>query len=240
MHGLSAIVARGTYRFSVALVPSRTDLPKLLNSKGLLGCGVEIGVQTGAFSEFLLTNWKGLHLISIDPWREATDVYRDVANVSQKKQEQLYEEAVRRLGRHGARSTIWRLTSAEAGSLVPSHSLDFAYLDARHDYESVKNDLFLWFEKIRPGGIFAGHDYFDGERPEGTFRVASAVNDFFAMRDIPVASTFQDSPWDSWIAQIPLPGRTGTDVAWRFASSLRDLLVILRSVRDRSSSQLGR
>lgn len=33
--------------------------------------------------------------------------------------------------------------------------------DARHDYCGVAEDLELWWPKVKPGGIFAGHDYID-------------------------------------------------------------------------------
>ena len=38
-------------------------------------------------------------------------------------------------------------------------SLDFVYIDAAHDYKSVKDDIGEWDKKVRKGGIVAGHDY---------------------------------------------------------------------------------
>lgn len=32
-------------------------------------------------------------------------------------------------------------------------SLDFVYVDARHDYCAVKEDILLYWPKVRPGGI---------------------------------------------------------------------------------------
>ena len=104
----------------------------------------------------------------------------------------------------GARSTIWRQTSTEAAKRVPHHSLDFVYIDARHDYASVMEDLEAWFDKVRPGGIFAGHDYIDGMFPAGEFGVKSAVDKFFAQRGIAVFATSNDGPFVSWMVQIPV------------------------------------
>lgn len=89
--------------------------------------------------------------------------------------------------------------------MIPHHSLDFVYLDARHDYESVVEDLEAWFDKVRPGGILAGHDYLDGVHPAGVFGVKTAVDEFFAKRGIPVYATCHDEPWRSWVIEIPLP-----------------------------------
>ena len=82
------------------------------------------------------------------------------------------------------------------------------YLDARHDYDSVKQDLEHWFDKIRAGGIFAGHDYLDEVRGSGEYGVKSAVDEFFAARGLPVRSTyvdarFREGPPPSWLVEIP-------------------------------------
>jgi hypothetical protein len=48
--------------------------------------------------------------------------------------------------------------SAESAKIVKDKSLAFAWIDAAHDYESVKKDILAWQPKIKPGGILAGHD----------------------------------------------------------------------------------
>ena len=195
---------RVTYPTRLAVVPSRTELPELLNRRGLLGCGAEIGVKQGHFSEEILRRWRGRHLVSIDPWSEAgAEDYEDVANVAQPVHERFYAETQRRLARFGARSTIWRTTGAQAAKRVLHHSLDFVYIDARHDYDSVMRDLADWHDKVRPGGLLAGHDYLDGDRPEGRFGVKSAVDEFCAERGLRPRGTFGDPPWPSWIVTVP-------------------------------------
>jgi Methyltransferase domain len=189
------------------IVAHREQLPELLNRRRLFGRGVEVGVQRGDFSELILLNWHGRELISVDPWLAAPpDEYRDVSNLPQEIHDNFYAEARRRLEVFGDRSKIWRMTSKEAAARIESRSLDFVYLDARHDYESVKEDIELWYDKVRPGGILAGHDYVDGVRPQGVFGVKSAVDEFFAARGLTVGATL-DNPWPSWI--VKLPGKPG-------------------------------
>jgi predicted O-methyltransferase YrrM len=36
---------------------------------------------------------------------------------------------------------------------------DFIFIDAAHDYDSVVKDRAAWWPKLKPNGIFAGHDY---------------------------------------------------------------------------------
>jgi FkbM family methyltransferase len=196
---------RTTYPHSLAFLTTRNELPLVLNARGLYGCGVEIGVQRALYSAHLLASWKGSHLISVDPWSEAPSKdYIDIANVAQADHDRIYDEACRRLAPFGARSTIWRQTSTEAAGRVPHHSLDFVYIDARHDYASVIEDLEAWFDKVRPGGILAGHDYIDGMLPAGEFGVKSAVDEFFSKRGIAVYATSNDGPFISWMVEIPV------------------------------------
>jgi hypothetical protein len=201
---------RFTYKSTIRRVPARDELPALLNSRGLLGRGAEIGVKLGAYSDELLSNWRGEELVSIDPWLSADpDEYVDRSNVSQDEFERFYEQTRERLARHGSRSSIWRMTSVEAAANVPDHSFDFVYIDARHDYESVKEDLQAWCAKVRPGGILAGHDYVDGDLPQGEFYVKSAVDEFFGARDIPVHGTEGPSAvemFPTWIVEVPEDG----------------------------------
>lgn len=201
---------RFTYRSRITRVPSRDELPALLNARGLLGRAAEIGVKTGKYSNELLSQWKGAELVSIDPWLEAEwEEYVDRSNVSQDLQERNYQETRERLAPYGERSTIWRLTSVEAAAKVDDHSFDFVYIDARHDYDSVLEDLEAWCAKVRPGGIFAGHDYVDGDLPEGDFGVKSAVDEFFGARNIPVHGTEGPSAVESfptWVVEVPEGG----------------------------------
>ena len=50
-------------------------------------------------------------------------------------------------------------SSIEYADTVENNSIDFVYIDAEHDYDSVKQDLSVWFPKVKIGGFLAGHDY---------------------------------------------------------------------------------
>lgn len=79
-------------------------------------------------------------------------------------------------------------TSLEGAQRYADRSLDFVFLDAAHDYDSVKADIKAWRPKIKPGGYIGGHDYqtlFMG--------VVEAVNEEF--------SVFE-THYCSWLAKI--------------------------------------
>lgn len=48
--------------------------------------------------------------------------------------------------------------SAESAAKIADKSLAFCFIDAAHDYESVKRDIAAWKPKIKPGCALAGHD----------------------------------------------------------------------------------
>jgi hypothetical protein len=195
--------SRLTWATPRPVLVKRYDLPHLLNARRLLGCGVEVGVKQGVFSEVLLDGWRGRHLISVDPWAETGEDYVNLDNVAQDVHDGFYAETRHRLGRFGERSSIWRMTGAEAAARIPHHALDFVYLDARHDRAAVAEDLEAWFPKLRPGGSLAGHDYIDGTFVNGEFGVRSAVDAFCAAHGLRVRATLTDSPWNSWYLIAP-------------------------------------
>jgi predicted O-methyltransferase YrrM len=183
---------------------TRDDLPSFLEGRGFRGRGVEVGVLTGAFSARLLSGWSGEKLISVDPWLEQKPwEYADRTNVAQGEQELRYRETCGRLAQFGERSQVWRMKSREAAARIEDESLDFVYIDARHDEASVTEDLCLWWPKVRPGGVVAGHDYLDGARKGTLFGVKTAVDRFLAARGLAVAMVTADDKHPSWLAFKP-------------------------------------
>jgi len=156
---------------------SRDEIPAMLNEAGLLGEGVEIGVNEGDFSEHVLGHWKGKKYHLVDPWMHQTmQVYDDVNNKPQEVQDEKLRKVISRLQGHEGRYMIHRQFSLEASKEFKDESLDFIYVDARHDYEGVKEDMIAWWPKLKIGGLLAGHDFVpDGNHKEGAFGVQKAV-----------------------------------------------------------------
>lgn len=119
------------------------------------GYGVEIGVFKGEFSEHILTNWKGI-LYMVDPFRPMND-YHDK---SQHPDSFSYlNETIGNIHKFQDRGLPLVMTSEQASNLFADNSLDFVYIDGNHQYKYVKQDLELWYPKVKKGGYLMGDDY---------------------------------------------------------------------------------
>ena len=193
---------RNSYKLGLFYVRSRAELPFILNARGLVGEGAEIGVHKGSYSEYLLLHWQGMKVYSIDSYLESErDVSASGIPAPQTEHDAFYIEAQRRLTKFGARSELIRLTSRAAADTFRNGQLDFVYVDALHYYDDVKEDISLWFPKVRKGGILAGHDYLDGERGGYTYGVKSAVDEFQRMSRLKLKVS-RERDWPSWFFLI--------------------------------------
>ena len=59
---------------------------------------------------------------------------------------------------------IWiEKTSKEAVNGLEDHFYDVVYIDGRHEYEYVLEDIKNYLPKLKKGGIIIGDDYFEQE-----------------------------------------------------------------------------
>ena len=118
--------------------------------------GVEIGVFKGQFSKAILENWPGT-LYMVDPWRPLGDEYLDSSNHA--LHATAYQETMNAIHGFEDRAFMIRALSNQAVHLFADNSLDYVYIDGNHAYDWVKEDLEIWWPKLKSGGIMAGHDY---------------------------------------------------------------------------------
>ena len=139
---------------------------------------VEVGVWKGMSACFMaveiINSGKNIKFDCVDTWG-----FVETSNEISKDQcENLYETFLLNIKPVQDKINIVRGISWEMSSNYDNESLDFVFIDAGHDYDSVMKDITSWYPKIKPGGIIAGHDYhFD-------VGVYPAVNEFFKGKTI--------------------------------------------------------
>ena len=120
--------------------------------------GAEIGVWRGELSECLLTQIPRLTLYMVDPW-ESLDVVNPTMRKHLDEVIAAREEAESRTCMR--RRVVYQMTSLQAASDFTrlKKQVHFAFIDACHMYESVRDDNAAWFPLVKPNGIICGHDY---------------------------------------------------------------------------------
>ena len=148
---------------------TRNELIKAIKKDGI---GVELGVFRGDFSALILRDSGLSTLHSVDRW--AGDRGHD---------DKEYEIAKLKLDKFKNRSVLRRQTFDQALSDFKKDGLefDFIYLDGyAHEGQGSEHHFFDWFEMVKSGGLFAGHDY------DKAFPVQIAnVDNFFEAIDQP-------------------------------------------------------
>lgn len=132
-----------------------------INKKGI---GAEVGVHEGDFSSYIIDYVQPKKLFLIDPWitQNKPGSWYDKKVISESEMDQRYERVVKKFSNNND-VVILRKKSENIGNLIDANSLDFAYIDGDHSYESVCKDFDIFYEKLRPGGYLLGDDYFVGK-----------------------------------------------------------------------------
>jgi predicted O-methyltransferase YrrM len=82
-----------------------------------------------------------------------------------------------------------QMFSSEANKIITEEDFDFIYIDGDHSYDYVKEDIEIWYPKVRDGGILCGHDY--NNQWEG---VVQAVDEFVDKYSL-ILKIYEDSSW---------------------------------------------
>jgi len=166
--------------------PLRTPFLPLEKLDGLIGA--EIGVELGLNAESLLAHLDFEKLVLVDPYR----AYMGRGGpFSQGKVDAWLEEAKQRLRPYDkGQIDFLKMTSEDAASAILDDILDFVYIDGNHVYKDVQKDIQLWSKKVSPGGLIAGHDYYEDE--PGVIR---AVEEFARQNGYHIAV---DKDWNWW------------------------------------------
>lgn len=151
---------------------TRDDLAVLMGEIGFK-VGAEIGVLAGYYSRKLCESIPDLYIRCVDPWL-------GFRRNSQNRMDFYYERFCRRVKPYHA--DVLKKTSMEALNDVPDGSLDFVYIDAMHEFDSVMFDIICWNGKVKHGGMIAGHDYSPASWCNGVMRAVDTFTEVHGIK----------------------------------------------------------
>jgi predicted O-methyltransferase YrrM len=170
----------------------------------------EVGVQRGEYSRQILSVIPSIEKIYlVDLWKHQEN-YFDHANVDDVIQQQCLEATISNTNEWKEKVVPLKGYSTEMVKSIPDQSLDWVYIDARHDYKGCLEDLEAYWPKVKSGGIMSGHDYmsadevhgqdwsinYDGTRNIGA--VKGAVDYFAATNNLQILLSYKEPAWHTW------------------------------------------
>lgn len=181
-------------------ITTRNDFGTLLNQMGLLDTAVEVGTHRGAFALQLLIKWNGKLLNCIDPWENLPEYIEQSGTLyGGETREDDLKHCKKILKPYDDRKLLHRGTSAKTSEKFIDNELDFVYLDGNHEPPYVLQDIQLWWPKVKPGGILAGHDFLCHGEVNGGWgqHIQPAVLSFFSNHSIYMV--MENGPWSYYV-----------------------------------------
>ena len=169
-------------------IERRTEIPAFLKRNCLNGNVCEVGVRFAYNLQALAAAQPNL-LVGVDHYNVTRKVEQQDTGMNQPKLDEEYGKVFQRF-LTSPNVKIFRGTSKQAAFLFPLFFFDYVYVDADHSYEGSYQDMVLWWDRVRQGGVMAGHDYIDTESKAGTpFGVVRAFAEFLKLKKIPAKFT---------------------------------------------------
>lgn len=148
------------------------------------GIAVEIGSWKGRSSYVLASvcKEKGAKLICIDTWAGSPHRDYDTYREALLDPDAFFNNNIKaNLSDFADVVEFIREDSITAHRHIEDNSLDLCFVDGDHDDPGVSYDIRFYLPKVKPGGMFFGHDYFDDDRNDVRKAVEKVLDDEYSL-----------------------------------------------------------
>ena len=148
----------------------------------------EIGVWKGEFSQKILDYAKPKFFFLVDSWifdekvRGCAPQVQGQEPINQEFFDDAYNETSLKFA-DCKNVVIYKNNSIEASKFFDNNYFDYIYIDAEHSYKAVKQDLDIWYPKLKKNGYIFGDDYHWREN-DYSLSVEKAYQEFFQFKNI--------------------------------------------------------
>lgn len=132
------------------------------------------GMSAACMAVEIINSGKNIKFDCVDTW----DFVPSQTEIPSHMFDNLYEVFLKNIEPVKHQINPVKALSWDGAAFYKDNSLDFVFIDAAHDYESVKKDINAWYPKVKKEGIIGGHDY------TWCDDVRRAVNEFFKNKTI--------------------------------------------------------
>jgi len=165
----------------------------------ILEIGSYLGASTTAIGHAILG--RGIELYCLDCWHDyqAQGFFEHALAGTEATDSDIFSRFHKNTRFLGEQLRILKGTTGQFKDFLPAGFFDLIFIDAAHDFESVRQDILIAFKAIAPGGIICGHDYHsDGDG------VRAAVNQLVAdAGDIHIKGVIRGT--SIWYSVIEIP-----------------------------------
>lgn len=162
-HFYENIIGWSTYEDQGILL--ETIIKQLTNNLKIAEIGVYMGRCTALWNTILINNNIDYEYYAIDTFTGSEEHDKTI---------NYHEITIKNLTSILNKINIIKNDSVLESENYENEFFDVVYIDASHDYLSVKNDIKTWLPKLKKNGIICGDDYIDGWPG-----VIKAVNEIF-------------------------------------------------------------
>ncbi len=155
---------------------------------------VEIGVFFGTNACRMFKKLDVKKMFLIDPYKKYQDYEKEKNVLLKLALPSSFKTALFVLNGYANRVVPLQMKSEDAVDFIPD-DLDMVYIDGNHEYEYVKKDINIYYEKVKSGGIIGGHDIKGNSNEDNVHR---AVFEFADKKNLFV---HVEAP-DWWIIKI--------------------------------------
>lgn len=160
---------------------------------------LEVGVLYAEYSSIIRESFKNSNLYLVDLWEtKGNDFYYSTRDGVT---EHAYEVAKSKF-KNDKKCSILKGRSQDILEKFEDNFFNFIYIDGDHSYQGVKSDINICMQKLKHGGILAGHDWDpDPGMPESSqFGVNQALLEYFN-NDLSKLNITNEIYFKSWFFQ---------------------------------------
>ena len=151
---------------------------------------IEIGVFKGENAKNMFKNLNINKFYAIDPYKE----YKEYSNI-EPWMTQSFLNKVETIAKNKLKNkNISWIKDFSDNAIYKIPKVNFIYIDGIHSYEQIKKDMNNYWEKVKEGGILAGHDICENFDNYGTIK---AFTEFCTENNLKPYI----SKWDWWVVK---------------------------------------